>query len=105
MKLYIGNLSYQATESELYDWFAQAGVTVDEITIVRDRFSGESRGFAFADINDESAASQAIASCNGRDFLGRRLVVNEARPREERRPDRRPSGGGHGARPRRGPRY
>ncbi len=104
MKLYIGNLSYQATESELYELFSQAGVTADEITIVRDRFSGESRGFAFADIKDDNAATQAIASCNGRDFLGRRLVVNEARPREERRPERR-GGGGSGSRSRRGPRY
>ena len=79
-KLYVGNLPYQGTESELTDWFTQAGVTVDAITIVRDQYSGEARGFGFVEINDDAKAEQAIQACHGKDFLGRTLVVNEARP-------------------------
>jgi RNA recognition motif-containing protein len=79
-KLYVGNLPYQGTESELTNWFAQAGVTVDAITIVRDQYSGEARGFGFVEINDDAKAEQAIQACHGKDFLGRTLVVNEARP-------------------------
>ena len=79
-KLYVGNLPYQGTEAELTNWFAQAGVTVDAITIVRDQYSGEARGFGFVEINDDAKAEQAIQACHGKDFLGRTLVVNEARP-------------------------
>ena len=99
MKLYIGNLPYQATETDLQDWFGNAGVAVDSIQIIRDRFSGESRGFGFVEIDDETAASHAVEACNGQDMMGRSLVVNEARPKMDRGP--RGGGGGGGGRGRR----
>ena len=101
MKIYIGNLPYQATETELQDWFGNAGVAVDAIQIIRDRFSGESRGFGFVEIDDEAAGSHAVTTCNGQDFMGRSLVVNEARPKMDRGGgggDPRGGGGGRGRR-------
>ena len=89
-KLYIGNLPYQATEADLQIWCAEAGVTVDTVTLMRDRYSGEARGFGFVELPDGDA-DRAIQGCNGKDFLGRTLVVNEARPLRE--------GGGGGSRP------
>jgi cold-inducible RNA-binding protein len=81
-KLYIGNLPYQASETDLQNWFVQAGINVDTVTMMRDRYSGEARGFGFVELSDEEA-NRAIQSCNGKDFLGRSLVVNEARPLRE----------------------
>lgn len=81
-RLFIGNLPYQASEPELQNWFAQNGINADSVSIIRDRMSGESRGFGFAEIGDDSEADRAVQVCNGQSFLGRRLVVNEARPRE-----------------------
>jgi cold-inducible RNA-binding protein len=108
-KLYVGNLPYQASESQLETWFVQAGFTPDAVTIIRDRFSGESRGFGFVDIVNDDDANRAIQACNGQDFLGRSLIVNEARPLRERGPaeGRRGGGGGGGDRKRSGgrPRY
>lgn len=83
-KLYIGNVPYQATEGELQNWFEQAGVTVDTVTLIRDRFSGEPRGFGFVEVASDDEAARAIQALNGKDFLGRTLVVNEARPPRER---------------------
>jgi RNA recognition motif-containing protein len=82
-KLYIGNLSFQATEEELTNWFSQAGITPGAITLVRDRFSGQSRGFGFVEIQSNEEADKAIQSLNGQDFMGRKVVVNEARPPRE----------------------
>jgi len=79
-KLYVGNLPYQATESDLESWFTQAGVSVDSVNVMRDRFSGEARGFGFVEIGNDEDAARAISSCNGKDLMGRALVVNEARP-------------------------
>jgi cold-inducible RNA-binding protein len=94
MKLYVGNLPYQAAESDLQDWFSQAGVTVDSVTLVRDRFTGEPRGFGFVEIQNNDDAELAIRSCNGKQLMGRALVVNEARPQTQQ--------GGGGGRPRGG---
>ncbi len=94
-KLYIGNLPYQATEAELQSWFAAAGITVDTVTLMRDRYSGEARGFGFVELPDGDA-DRAIQSCNGKDFLGRTLVVNEARPMREGGGGHRPGGAGRG---------
>ena len=80
MKLFVGNLPYAATEADVTDFFTQAGVTVDSVNVMRDRFTGEARGFGFVEIHDDAAANRAIEACNGRDLLGRALVVNEARP-------------------------
>jgi len=92
-KLYIGNLPYQATEADLQSWFSQAGISVDSVTMMRDRYSGEARGFGFAELAD-GEADKAIETCNGKEFMGRTLVVNEARPLRE--------GGGGGGRGRPG---
>jgi RNA recognition motif-containing protein len=83
-KLFVGNLPYKATEADLQAFFDEAGVHVDSVNILRDRFSGEARGFGFVEINDDSAAAQAVQACNGRALMGRALVVNEARPPERR---------------------
>jgi RNA recognition motif-containing protein len=90
-KLYVGNLSFKATEDEVAALFAEAGVQPDSLTLLRDRFTGQPRGFGFAEIRDDAEAEKAIAALNGRDFMGRALVVNEARPQRE-------SGGGGGGR-------
>jgi RNA recognition motif-containing protein len=87
-KLYVGNLPYQASEADLQNWFGQAGISVDTVTLMRDRYSGEARGFGFVELND-GEADRAIQGCNGKDFMGRTLVVNEARPMREG------GGGGH----------
>ena len=88
-KLYVGNLSYDATENDLQDLFAQHG-PVTEVNLVLDRMSGRPRGFAFVTMANSEGAQAAIEGLNGNQWLGRPLTVNEARPREERPP----SGGG-----------
>src|SRR2546425_13366039 len=88
-KLYVGNLSFDATEADLRDLLAAHG-PVNEISIVMDKMTGRARGFAFATMNTEEGAKAAIAALNGKEWKGRALTVNEARPREER------SGGGRG---------
>src|ERR1017187_4702178 len=80
MKLFVGNLPYSAKEADITDFFAQAGVTVDSVNVMRDRFTGEARGFGFVEINDDTAANHAVEACNGRDLMGRAMIVNEARP-------------------------
>jgi cold-inducible RNA-binding protein len=79
-KLFVGNLPYHATETDLETWFSQYGFTVENINLVRDRFSGRMRGFGFVEIANAEDMENAIQSCNGRDFLGRTVVVDEARP-------------------------
>ncbi len=93
IKLFVGNLPYKATEADIQSFFEEAGVHVDSVSILRDRFSGEARGFGFVEINDDAIANQAVQSCNGRALMGRALVVNEARPPERRE---RSGGGGEG---------
>ena len=68
------------SEADITDFFSQAGVTADSVNVMRDRFTGEARGFGFVEINDDTAANHAIEACNGRDLMGRAMVVNEARP-------------------------
>ncbi len=91
-KLYVGNLPFQATEEEVGNWFTQAGVSPANVTLVRDRFSGQPRGFGFVEINNDEEAERAIQALNGHDFMGRNVVVNEARPPREG------GGGGRGGR-------
>jgi len=91
MRLYVGNLPFKATENDLQDFFQEAGVTVDTVTVVKDKFSGEPRGFGFVEITNNEDGETAIRSCNGKEFMGRALVVNEARPMS-------PGGGGGGRR-------
>src|SRR5258708_39413937 len=90
-KLYVGNLSFNTTENELQELFAQAGA-VQEVTLMQDKFTGKSRGFAFVTMGSEQDAQNAISKFNGQTIEGRPLTVNEARPREARPP----GGGGRG---------
>ena len=92
-KLFVGNLSFNATENQLQDLFASFG-PVTEVDLIMDRFSGKPRGFAFVTMETKEGAAAAIQALHGKDMDGRALTVNEARPREERAP--RSSGGGGG---------
>ena len=83
MNIYVGNLRYNLTEDALKEIFEEYGeVTV--VKIIRDKFSGESKGFGFVEMTSADEAKKAIEELNGKDFDGRSLRVNEARPREER---------------------
>lgn len=81
-KIYVGNLSFQTTENDLSDLFAQFG-EVESVSIITDRDTGRSKGFGFVSMSEESA-DKAIASLNGTEFSGRALTVNEARPMAKR---------------------
>ena len=94
-KLYVGNLSFNTTENELQELFSQAG-TVQEVTLMQDKFTGKSRGFAFVTMSSEQEAQNAITQFNGKSVEGRSLTVNEARPREPRPPGGGGGGGGGG---------
>ena len=89
-RLYVGNLSFNATEGDLMDLFGQSG-KVKDVSLIQDRFTGKSRGFAFVTMETDDDAQNAISQFHGKNVEGRVLTVNEARPREER-----PSGGGGG---------
>ena len=89
VRLYVGNLPYSATEDELRALFAQAG-TVASVALIKDRDTGQSKGFAFVEMSTQAEAQKAISQFNAQNFKDRALTVNIARPREER------SGGGGG---------
>ena len=88
MKLYVGNLSFQTSSSDLQDLFSQAG-TVESAAVVEDRDTGQSRGFGFVEMSSREEGQAAITQLNGKEVGGRNLTVNEAKPREDR-------GGGRG---------
>ncbi len=90
-KLYVGNLSFRTTSEELRDAFAAVG-TVESASVIEDRDTGRSRGFAFVEMATPEEAAAAIEQFNGKDFGGRNLTVNEAKPRA----DRGGRGGGYG---------
>ena len=94
-KLYVGNLSFQTTSDDLKEHFAQAG-NVESASVVEDRMTGRSRGFGFVEMASPEDASKAITMFHQKDFQGRALTVNEARPREERPAGGRGGGGGGG---------
>src|SRR5216110_3736971 len=89
-KLYVGNLSFQTTSEDLRAHFAQAG-NVESASVVEDRMTGRSRGFGFVEMATPEEAAAAIEQFNGKEFGGRNLTVNEAKPRAERG-----GGGGRG---------
>jgi RNA recognition motif-containing protein len=93
MNIYVGNLSREATEDELRTTFEAFG-KVSTATIIKDKFSGESRGFAFVEMPVKAEAQAAITALNGKEIKGRSLVLNEARPRNEDRGGRPRRGGG-----------
>lgn len=82
-KLFVGNLAFTTTENDLQDYFAQAGPVL-AVNIMQDRATGRSRGFAFIEMSTAEDATKAITLFHKKDFQGRPLTVNEARPREER---------------------
>lgn len=82
-RLFVGNISYRTLESDLHDYFAQAGV-VTSCTLMLDKFTGRSRGFAFVEYSTPEEAQRAVEQFHNKEFQGRALTVNIARPREER---------------------
>jgi cold-inducible RNA-binding protein len=90
-KLYVGNLGYGVTSSDLEKMFTAHGI-VQSAQVIMDRDTGRSKGFGFVEMGSDAEAQAAITALNGTEADGRNLTVNEARPREERRP----SGGGYG---------
>lgn len=88
MKLYVGGLAYSVTEQALEALFAEQG-TVTSAVVIKDRDSGQSKGFGFVEMANDAEAKAAMAALNGKDVSGRTIMVNEARPQEDRR-----SGGG-----------
>ena len=100
-KLYVGNLGYNVSSSELETMFSTFG-TVQSAQVIQDRDTGRSKGFAFVEMGTDQEAQAAIQGLNGKEHDGRALTVNEARPREERGGGK---GGGYGGGGRRGGRY
>ena len=86
MKLFVGNLSFDTTENDLQDLFEEYG-TVTEVSLVNDRVTGRSRGFAFVTFSNAAEGQAAVTALEGKEFGGRSLTVNEARPKGDR-PDR-----------------
>ncbi|MGA1980544.1 MAG: RNA-binding protein [Sedimentisphaerales bacterium] len=95
MNIYVGNLSPQATEDDLRKAFEAFG-QVESANIIKDKFSGESRGFGFVQMPSKQEAQKAIEQMNGTDLMGRTINVNEARPRPDRQGGGRDSGRGRG---------
>jgi cold-inducible RNA-binding protein len=95
-KLYVGNLPFQATEQDVSGWFTQAGVSNAQVTLIRDQMSGQLRGFGFVEVANDEEATRAVQALNGQDFMGRNVVVNEARPKESGGGGRGGFGGGGG---------
>ncbi len=85
MKLYVGGLAYSVTEQELETLFAEYGKVVSA-AVIKDRDSGQSKGFGFIEMAEDAEAKAAMAALNGKELSGRSIMVNEARPQEERRP-------------------
>jgi RNA recognition motif-containing protein len=94
-RLFVGNLSYQTIENDLQDYFAQIG-TVTSVNLMFDKVSGKSRGFAFVEFASPEEAAKAVEQLHNKEFQGRALTINIARPREERAPR---AGGYRGERP------
>ena len=94
-KLYVGGLPYSTTQDELQEAFSKAGA-VSSTTIIMDKMTGRSRGFGFVEMTNDDDAQKAIEMWNGKDFAGRKLTVNEAKPLEARPPRRDRDSGGNG---------
>ncbi|MBK1629504.1 RNA-binding protein [Thiohalocapsa halophila] len=90
MNIYVGNLPYSVTDSDLRETFTQYG-SVDQVNLITDKFSGESKGFGFVEMGNNAEADAAIKALNGTDYQGRNITVNQAKPKSDR-----PRGGGGG---------
>lgn len=96
MNIYVGNLSYQATEEELRNTFGEFG-PVSSVKIIKDKFSGESRGFGFVEMAERNDGEKAITELDGKDIKGRALRVTEARPKTQNSRNREPRSSHHSA--------
>lgn len=83
MNIYVGNLSFAATEEEVRELFEAFG-QVASVSLIKDKFTGRPRGFGFVEMSDDNEAQKAIQELNGKDFKGRSMTINQARPREDR---------------------
>jgi RNA recognition motif-containing protein len=92
MNIYVGNLPYSVTDGDLRDAFSEYG-SVDTVNLITDKFSGDSKGFGFVEMGNNSEADAAIKALNGTDFKGRNITVNQAKPKSDR-----PRGGAGGGR-------
>src|SRR5256712_3888936 len=97
-RLFVGNLSYQTMENDLQEYFSQAGI-VSSVNVMLDKFTGKSRGFAFVEMSTADEANKAVEMFHNKEFQGRQLTVNVARPREDRPPRSGGGGGGGGGVP------
>ncbi len=97
MNIYVGNLSFDATEDEVRELFAAFG-QVTSVSLIKDKFTGRPRGFGFVEMANDGEAQKAIAELHGKDFKGRSMTINQARPREEGGGFGRGGGGGFGDR-------
>ena len=95
MNIYVGNLPYNASEDEVRELFAAYG-TVTSVALIKDKVTGQPRGFGFVEMASDAEATAAIDGLNGKDFAGRKLAINPARPREDRPAGPRMGGGGGG---------
>jgi len=83
MQIYVGNMSYQTTEEDINSLFSEFG-EVSKVTLIADRETGRAKGFGFVTMNDDEAANKAIEALNEKEFSGRTLRINEAKPREDK---------------------
>ena len=95
-KLYVGNLDFNATEEELKGHFDQKGIQTKSITIIKDKYTGRSKGFGFVEVDSKETIQKAIEALDGQELSGRKLTVNEARPPKERTGGSGGFGGGNG---------
>jgi RNA recognition motif-containing protein len=95
MKLYVGNLSYDATEAEVEEAFETFGA-IESVEIIRDRYDDRPKGFGFVEMENQADAEKAMKELDGKEFMGRALKVNVARPRQDRNRGRGRGGGGGG---------
>jgi RNA recognition motif-containing protein len=104
MNIYVGNMSYEVNEEDLQEAFEAFG-QVESVRIIKDKYSGQSKGFGFVEMPAEAEAQSAISDLNGKELKGRTLNVNQARPRTEGRGGRGGYGGGRGGQGGRRPSY
>lgn len=95
MNIYVGNLSYDVSDEDLREAFEAYG-NVESAIVIRDKFTGESRGFGFVEMQGKEEAQQAMSELDGKELKGRHIIVNEARPRTEKRRGKKSRGGGGG---------